>query len=295
MSIRIPLLLPLASALVYAAAAIMIKVAISRGANSWAVAFLSNLSMGLLALPLLFFGHEAWRPEAVPWALLGGCLFFAGQIGTFRSLASGDVSIATPALASKLVFVALMSLALPGNRPDPDLWLAVGLTMAGVFLLHRGPCHHSSRPLATAAWALFAAVSFAATDIITQTAVPRTGFTLFMPVMFGTLAALSFPLLLPQVLRTAGRPVEAGAWGWGASGIALLAVQSAGVAAAIGLFGDATGVNVVYSSRGLWSLLLLALVARRLGVSEGALDRKTFATRLLGSTLILAAVVIVLL
>ncbi len=295
MNIRLPLLLPLASAAVYAAAAILIKVAISRGANSWAVAFLSNLSMGLLALPLLFFGHGAWHPTETSWALLAGGLFFAGQIGTFRSLASGDVSIATPALASKLVFVAIMSLALPGNRPDPDLWLAVVLTMAGVVLLHRGPRHHSSRPLETAGWALFAAMSFAATDIITQTAVPHVGFTLFMPVMFGTLAAISFPLLLPHALRGAGRPARSGGWSWGAVGIVLLAVQSAGVAASIGLFGDATGVNVVYSSRGLWSLLLLAIFARSLGVPEGALDLKTFALRLLGSILILAAVVIVLL
>ena len=295
LTIRLPLLLPLASAAVYAMAAILIKVAISRGANSWAVALWSNLSMGLLALPLLLFGHDAWRPASAPWALLAGCLFFAGQIGTFRSLASGDVSIATPALASKLVFVALMSLGLPGNRPDPDLWLAVGLTMAGVFLLHRGPCHHSARPLATAGWALFAAVSFAGTDIITQTAVPRTGFTLFMPVMFGTLSALSVFLLLPHALRAAGRRAQSGAWGWGAAGIALLAMQSAGVATSIGIFGDATGVNVVYSSRGLWSLLLLALVARRLGVPEGAMDRKTFALRFLGSILILTGVVITLL
>lgn len=295
LNIHLPLLLPLASAALYAAAAIFIKVAISRGTSSWAVTFWSNFSIGTLFLPVLFLGPAGWHLSSVPWALLAGILFFAGQIATFRSLASGDVSIATPALASKVVFVALMSLALPGNRPDPDLWLAVFLTMAGVLLLHRGPVRHLSHPMVTAAWALLAALAFAATDVTVQVAAPRAGFTLFMPVMFGTVALLSVPLLLPRMLRAARSPVRAGGRFWGTAGIVLLALQSAGVAAAIGIYGDATGVNVVYSSRGLWSLLLLALFARHLGVAEAGLGRGTFLMRIAGSILILTAVVIVLL
>ncbi len=280
--------------MLYAAAAIFIKAAISRGVSSWAVTFWSNISMGVLFLPVLLLGPGGWHPSAAPWALLAGWLFFAGQVCTFRSLAAGDVSVATPALGSKVVFVALMSLALPHNRPDPDLWLAVFLTMAGVILLHQGPGRHVSHPLATAAWALSAALAFAATDIVVQITAPMTGFTLFMPVMFATVAALSVPLLLPRMLRAAPGPVRPGGRRYGAVGIMLLALQSAGVAAAIGIYGDATGVNVVYSSRGLWSLLLLALFAQQLGVAESGLERRTFLLRLAGSILILAAVVIVL-
>ncbi|MBU3665038.1 MAG: DMT family transporter [Chthoniobacterales bacterium] len=294
LSINLPLLLPLASAVLYAAGAILIKLGISRGANAWAVTFFSNLSMGLLFLPLVFFGRESWNFAPVAWALAASVLFFTGQIATFRSLAAGDVSIATPALASKVVFVALILLAVPENRPDPDLWLAVVLTMGGVILLHRGPRHTRSHPLATLAWALLAAFCFAATDVIIQVAAPRTGFTLFMPVMFGTVAALSFPLLLPHVSR-GGAQAGKNAWFWGTAGIVLLAVQLAGVALTIGIFGNATGVNVVYSSRGLWSLILVALLARRLGVTESALDKMTLCSRVAGSVLILAAVILVVL
>lgn len=294
LSIEFPLLLPLASAALYAAAAILVKLAISRGADTWSVTFFSNLSMGLLFLPLALFGRDTWRMDAVPWGLGAGVLFFAGQIATFRSLSAGDVSIATPALASKVVFVALLSLLVPGNRTDPDLWLAVGMTMGGVLLLHRGPRHAASHPLATLGWALMAALVFAAADLLVQVGSPRAGFTLFMPAMFGTVALLSVVTLLPRVLRGGGLRAGRVAWRWGAAGIVLLAVQAAGMAAAIGLSGNATGVNVVYSSRGLWSLLLLALLARRLGVTEGALSPGTFALRAAGSLLILAAVVMVL-
>lgn len=286
-------MLPLASALLYAAAALCLKTALGRGFSSWSVLFFSNMVLGLFFLPLLFFGTDGWQAAAAPWALLAGFLFFVGQIGTFRSLQSGDVSIATPALAAKVVFVALLSLFVPGSRPDPDLWLAVVLTMAGMILLQGGPDRPASRPLPTLAWALLAAFSFAAADIVVQTGAPAAGFTLFMPVMFGTVAVLALPLLWPHVLRSP-RPRDPGARRWMTAGVVLLGLQAVGMGTAIGLFGDATGANVVYGSRGLWSLLFLALAARMLGLEDSVSDRRTLARRFLGAIFILGAVMLVL-
>lgn len=293
MSIRLYLLLPLTSALVYAIAVLFLKLAMSRGASSWAVTYLSNVAMGLAFMPMLFLGDARWSAAGVPWAIAAGVLFFLGQVGTFRSLHAGDVSIATPALATKVVFVALLSLALPAKNPDPDLWIAVGLTMAGVVLLHQGPRHHASRPWTTLGWALFAALSFASADILVQQMAARTGITLFLPVMFGTVTLISLPLLVPHLPR-AGE-ARAGAWRWGSAGIILLAVQATGIVGTIGWSGDATGVNVVYSSRGLWSLVLVAFVAHRLGVAEGTRDPRTLLARLAGGVLILIAVLLVVL
>lgn len=287
-------MLPLTAALLYAAAALCLKIALGRGVTTWSVLFFSNMVLGLFFLPLLLFGPAGWQVSATPWALLAGFLFFLGQIGTFRSLQSGDVSIATPALAAKVVFVALLSLAIPGGRPDPDLWLAVLLTMAGMILLHRGPSRPASRPLPTLAWALFAAFSFAATDIVVQVFAPQAGFTLFMPVMFGTVAALALPLLWPHVLRAPRRTQDPGARRWMAGGVVLLGLQAIGMGTAIGLFGDATGANVVYGSRGLWSLLLLALFARLLGIEDSVFDRRTLFLRSIGAVSILGAVMLVL-
>ena len=288
------LLLPLAAAVLYAAAALCLKIALGRGVTTWSVLFFSNLVLGLFFAPLLLAGPSGWDPGAAAWAIASGVLFFLGQVGTFRSLQSGDVSVATPALATKVVFVALLSLLVPGNRPDPDLWLAVILTMAGVILLHRGPKISTSRPLITLAWALFAALSFAAADIIVQVGAPVAGFTLFMPVMFGTVALLSLPLLWPHILSPPQRTVAPGARRWLVVGVLLLGLQATGMASAIGLFGDATAANVVYGSRGLWSLLLLAIVARRLGIADAVFDRGTLALRAVGCVLILGAVALVL-
>jgi drug/metabolite transporter (DMT)-like permease len=288
------LLLPLASAVIYAVAALCLKIALGRGVTTWAVLFYSNLMLGILFAPLLLAGSSGWNLGGAPLALLSGFLFFLGQVGTFRSLQSGDVSIATPALAAKVVFVALLSLFIPGSRPDPDLWLAVVLTMAGMVLLHRGPSRPASRPLPTLAWALMAALSFAAADIVVQIGASAAGFTLFMPVMFATVTALSLPLLRPHILRPPRREVRAGALKWLAVGVVLIGVQATGMASAIGLFGDATAANVVYGSRGLWSLLLLALFAKMLGISDAIFDRGTLAVRVVGCALILVAVTLVL-
>lgn len=288
-----PVILSLSSALVYAVAALLIKLAMSRGASSWSVTFYSNLTLGLIFLPLLAFGHSAWHSGEIWWALGSGMLFFAGQIATFRAISSGDVSIATPALASKVVFVALLSLA-AGAHPEARLWAAVGLTMAGMLLLNRGPrAARASHPLITLGWSIIAALVFAAADVLVQIGAPRAGFTLFMPVMFGTVALVSLPLLLPHLPRGVEARPRPGAWRWGAAGIALLALQTMPVAVAIGVYGNATAVNVVYGSRGLWSVIIVALVARQFGVSEGTRDKRTLLFRLGGSILILAAVIVV--
>ena len=280
--------------MVYAVAALFLKLAMSRGANIWAVTFFSNAAMGLVFLPMLLFNREAWSPGHLLWAVGAGALFFGGQIATFRALGGGDVSIATPALASKVVFVALLSLSVPGSRPDPDLWLAVGLTMAGMILLNSGPrSKHASRPLVTLGWSLLAALSFAAADILVQVGAPRAGFTLFMPVMFGVVALVSLPTLLPRVPRGHAVNTRPGAWRWGTAGVALLAVQAAGFATTIGAYGDAAGANVIYGSRGLWSVIVVALVAKHLGVAEGTHDARVMFVRLAGSILILSAVIVV--
>lgn len=293
-ALQLYLLLPLASALIYATAAICLKIALGRGMTTWVILFCSNMVMGLFFLPLLFWPGKAWETTGLLMALAGSCFFFTGQIATFRSLQSGDVSIATPALASKVVFVALLCLLLPDNKPGAHLWIAVALTVCGVFLLHQGPRHPASHPLPTLAWALLAAFSFASADVFIQIGAPRVGFSLFLPVMFGGVAALSLPLLGPHILNRAQHFYRHGARAWTATGVILLGVQAMSLAAAISLFGDATGVNVVYGSRGLWSLLLLAIVARYFGVADSVLDRRTLGLRVLGSALILAAVAIAL-
>ena len=115
-----------------------------------------------------------------------------------------------------------------------------------------------------------------------------------MPLMFGSVALYSLPLLWPHVIRPKRHIQATGARRWMTVGVVLLGLQAVGLGTAIGLFGDATGANVIYGSRGLWSLLLLALLARHLGMTDSLFDRRTLILRVLGSILILVAVALVL-
>ncbi len=65
-----------------------------------------------------------------------------------------------------------------------------------------------------------------------------------------------------------------------------MAVQAIGMTVTLGLFGDATRVNIVYSLRGLWGVLLTWLLARQVLTSEPVPSRRTMLMRLIGAVLI---------
>ena len=141
MTIRLPLLLPLASAVLYAAAAIFIKAAISRGMSSWVVTFWSNISMGVLFLPVLLLGPGGWHPSALPWALLAGHVVsraFALLPMATLDYARDDDSAKSRPLAARLSPWALVSaglLTLAVVQPLP-----AGQAAAGVVLAMLGSC-----------------------------------------------------------------------------------------------------------------------------------------------------------
>jgi hypothetical protein len=61
----------------------------------------------------------------------------------------------------------------------------------------------------------------------------------------------------------------------------------------IAIYRHAPVANVLYSSRGLWSVLVIWLAGRWLGSSEGRHSRRVFAWRLAGALLLTAAIVVV--
>ena len=65
-----------------------------------------------------------------------------------------------------------------------------------------------------------------------------------------------------------------------------MAVQAIGMTVTLGLFGDATRVNIVYSLRGLWGVLLTWLLAHQVLKSEAVPSQRTMLMRLIGAVLI---------
>ena len=79
-------------------------------------------------------------------------------------------------------------------------------------------------------------------------------------------------------------------WVWGGAG--LIGLQAIAIGVALGFFDDATGVNVVYASRGLWVILLVVVFGSKLGNSEHRKHGGAFLWRVTGTVILTVAIVI---
>src|SRR5699024_5460771 len=107
----------------------------------------------------------------------------------------------------------------------------------------------------TIPYSLVSAFLFASTDVMVQEWAGEWGVTRFMPVMLALVAMYSLVFL--PFFRNPLFSVEPGGWRWLGLGGGLLGAQAVGMGFALGLFGNATAMNIAYSSRGVWSVVLI--------------------------------------
>ncbi|MFZ0436445.1 MAG: EamA family transporter [Chthoniobacterales bacterium] len=296
------LLLPLGAGFGYACGAIAIKRSLSSGISGSWVNVICNAVMALFFQWLWLLPGGVISPRLLLAPAICGFLFFLGQICTFRAIATGDVSVSTPLLGTKVVLVTLFSVFLMGKPLPVSWWGASVLATLGIAMISYTP-GGSHRHLAQAvAWSLAAAALFALTDVLVQGWVPRVGYSRFAPVMFGVMgicSLLHLPVLLHAVRkqpRSNGVAVAPGAaLLWLFAGALLLAVQALGMYSAIGLYGSAAFTNILYGSRCLWSVLLVWLFASLVPDHAVGGDRSAvMLRRLIGALLLLSAMALVL-
>jgi drug/metabolite transporter (DMT)-like permease len=284
------ILIPLLCALVYVLAALTVRRGLDRGADLWGslvVNFWTMAGVFLLALP--------FASGPVPWDLwwqpaVVGVLSFCGQTAGYKAISSGDLTIATPALGSKVLLVALLTRPLLGESVPLAWWVAAVLSFAAMVFLQSGLPEARRDHRVTLAWSLLAAASFALGDVLIQRWAPRWGVFRFMPALAGMTALLSL-CLLPLVRRPRFRFGRTG-WSWILPGALLMGLQSLGFTVVLGLYGKATLANILFSSRGLWSFLLIWYGGHLFGNRERETGGKVMALRLLGAGLMFAAIVI---
>ncbi len=287
-----PLLIPLLSAVGYAFAALMLKRATQGGAGPWRVSFLTNwVQASIFSLLWLLPSDHPATATHVSHAIISGAVFFVGQVFTFLALSRGDVSVATPVLGSKVVFVALFSVALGAATITPAMWAAVGLTALATALLGSGGGAAKRDALfRSLLYGFSAAAAFALTDVLQQRWVKAWGFSHYAATMFLTVALLSLGLI--PFFRGNLRALPAAAWRWTLAGGTVLSLQALGIAWSIITIG-ATTTNVLYNSRGVWSVALVWTVGHWFGNAERTQGRAVMFRRLAGSALLLAAIALI--
>lgn len=281
-------LLPLLAAFIYAAGALLVKRSAELGVGVWRTAFVANLVGALVYLPIFKFGgqihaHLWWQPIVV------GFCFTLGQWLTFLALDKGDVSVATPVLGLKIIFVALLVTGF-GNTPlRSQLWLAALLATAGIAFLNRRGSHTSHHHVGrTIVMAGGAAAIYAVFDVLMQTWAPAWGVGRFVPLTM--LASAAFSFVFVPLFRAPLSAIPRTAWPWLLGGAATLGLQSLLFVSTIAHWGGAATANILYSSRGLWSVLLVWWVGHWVKSREQHLGRVTLLWRLAGATLMLCAI-----
>lgn len=286
-------ILPLGAAFVYAVASLLVKQALGNGIGAARTLFLSNLGFFLGVTPfwLLFGGTPDW---SLWWApLVAGLAAYLGALFSFLALKFGDVSVATPLLGAKVLFVALLATLLLREAVPLVWWIGAFMTALAVYLLGSVEEGGNRRNMSlTILMSLLSAFCFAMLDIIATgwaKAFDYFSFLFFAQIVVGTGSLLLIPYFQAPL-----RTIPTKALVWLGAGTALLVAQYLALTWTLATFGKATGANILYGSRGLWSLVVIWAIGPFLGNFERNVPRAILLRRIIGATLILGAIIVVL-
>lgn len=288
------LLVPAACAFLYVLAALALKRAAVLGVGVWRTSFVANWMLFLAFVPWWLARHgvahalaDYWQPAVSALAFLGGQLFI------FLAIDRGDVSVTTPVMGTKVILVALLSNLLHAGTVPLRWWIGAIASAGAVLLLHVGePGARPGHVPRAVALATTSAALYSLSDVLLQKWVPAWGAVDYVPPMFLFTAVYSFGFV--AFFRAPPPAASRRAWNWVLLGAALLAVNNAGIVLAIGAWGDATAVNILYSARGLVSVVLVWAIGHWFHNEERHLARRVLGFRLAGAALMLGAIVLVL-
>lgn len=285
------LLLPLVAAIGYAIASLLLKKALTEGAHPMACFHINNWTSLLVFLPLAFFETQpvAWHLWYMPVGL--GLLFFIGSWFTFIAMQRGDVSLVTPVLGSKVVFVALGASFLIADSMKPLMWVAAIITTGGIFMMSATDFKtpKGARLAGPVVMALISAALFAFADVFLQKWAPGFGpktFLTFLTCTTGLLSLFAMTLLPRRPPIPWNRATQ-----WSIGGSMVIAAQSMIMGISLAFFNDAVGANVVYATRGMWSLIVVALLGPLIGNRERHESGAAYGIRIFAAVLLMAGVI----
>jgi drug/metabolite transporter (DMT)-like permease len=253
---------------------------------------ISHLLMGAVAVllfPVLTAG-VAMPPLAVYFGRGVGAIGFymIAQAGLFMALKRVDSSRIAPLLGLKIFFLALISAAFLGASLNGWQWVAVGLSVAAVFLLNGKGVRLS--PAAAGAIAV-AVIGYCLSDLFIKQLVvalapagPRAALiAVCVTYIMGAVVGL------PLALRASSRSPRL--WVMAAPYAAAWFISMLFLYVTFDRIGVVFG-NIIQSTRGLMSIGLGVLVGRQLGMVdlEGRVPRRLLVLRVIGATLMTAAI-----
>ena len=285
------LLLPLFASILLICGLLFLKRAGEAGCGAIAPLAFTN-AFSAIAFSTLWFLGGTMQPLSMLWQpAIVAILYIMGMAFTFLAVERGDVSIATPVLGVKVIFVAALLTLFVGQELPGVVWVAAVLAAAGIAVIQWTGKADARRAVFTILFAVSAAASFASFDVLVQQWAPTWGTGRFLPItyaMVGVTSLAMMPWIDFQALRKPKPRMLM------LAGAALFAAQAICIVFTLAEFGDAARVNVVYTLRGLWGVALAWAAAKIWGGAEAELNRGQLMTRVAGAIMLTAAVILVI-
>lgn len=285
-------IVPLVSGFIYALAALFMKRATEAGVGITRNIFLTQWFTLLLFLPVLFT-----KPQVLDWSrwwapLLTGCIEFVGAVFLCISIRSGAISIQTPLMGTKVLFVATFSLfIIPGPIPI-QWWFGAITTFVAVLMLGLPDVLNRLVSPQAIFSTLTSAAFFGLADVFIEREAPLFGKIPFL-LLLTTFMSL-FSLILIPFFPSRIKNIPRGALKWLFAGSFSMALQLAGLFYTLAFFGQATVVNVLYAVRGFWSILLIWFVGHLFANKEKSVGLKVMLRRFAAASLLFLAIIIIL-
>jgi drug/metabolite transporter (DMT)-like permease len=285
--------LSLLSGVIYAIGGMGIKAAMRNGAGPIRSIFMTNVMYALCFAPFFFFSDEfppklleLWKP------LLTGLFLFLGQVLVVITIRIGDVTIQTPLMGIKILLVASLTALFGLQDLNSCIWGAALLSSIAIFILGASGFRNRRKIALTALFAFFACLAFAIADILIQTWAPEYNRYNFAAIMNCCLPI--YGLLLIPFFREQPFDITFKAAKWLFFGTLMLGLQSVLFVIPIAFRGEATIVNILYSSRGLWSIVLVWLIGKHFDITESNLKPRIILQRFFGALLLVMSIYIIL-
>jgi drug/metabolite transporter (DMT)-like permease len=278
-------------AFVYALAAVFSKGALEKGCGILRLSFVMNFLFALI-----FSLALAWRVEAVDLAKLylpvvAGALFFVGHVFTFAAIRMGDVSLQTPIMGTKAIFVALIAVVTGVQEVNFALGIAAVLAALAVALLGFSGGRAEKVGL-TISLSLVSAFSFACFDQMAGVFGGDFGKHSFLLIAMWVNAILSFTLM--PFFNGPLRQIDRAAWPWVIAASLGMALQALVLTYTLASSGEVVVVNIIYSARGFFSVLLGLAIGILFTVRIEQMSRRVRIQRMIGAFIISVAIAIAL-
>lgn len=280
----------LGSSFVYTLAALCVKRSSIAGVDPWKTTVVWNGLLALVSLPCWFVADPPGDLRSLIIPLLMSFAFFLGQLLNVLAIQKGDVSLVTPILGTKIVFVGVLAIVFLEDEIGILVWTGALLAVLGIFLM-RGNTHtERKRLLPSIILGLVSALSYGAFDVAMQKFGSDAGYAQTVSRTF--LFTFLWSLLLIPKWKSSEQGIDMNTWYWLLGGGVLQAGQAMAFVYVLTTYGDATRVNVLYSSRAFWSILLVWVIGHWFSNTERHLGKAVFSRRLAGSSLLVVAIIL---